>query len=393
MNPRTVTFLAPHLRPSGGIRHILELASGLLRKGWRVRVRVSGLYGVTKRFKNGSAQEQLSALSSWWGSRDSGLTFEFGSLRTLRPYGEPADRLDYGGLVILDGEDGKPRRTIVSHAQHPDWKGEVIVAFGDGENELFQGSYLRDALAILLVLDWLAFDPERQLRYIQQGTWDGVICSSPFLKDRLSDAGIPEAVVISPGVSRTEFQPIFVPTERLPVLGTMYGTGSKGWKDACIAAGTAARILGSPVILLSYGSEDRPELPDGVENVDMRYIKVPHPEDKREIYTASDVWLCASHTEGFGFPSLEAMACGTPVVTYANGGHSAFQEDGVTGRIVRVGDAVALGRAAAEIISNEGMRERMSGECSRVAKTFTWERSCTQFSDYLDAVRAARGLA
>lgn len=39
------------------------------------------------------------------------------------------------------------------------------------------------------------------------------------------------------------------------------------------------------------------------------------PEDKPALYNAADVFVYPSFFEGFGFPPLEAMACGTPVIT------------------------------------------------------------------------------
>jgi glycosyltransferase involved in cell wall biosynthesis len=41
--------------------------------------------------------------------------------------------------------------------------------------------------------------------------------------------------------------------------------------------------------------------------------------DLPALYSGADQFLCASHYEGFGFPPLEAMACGTPVVSSPGG--------------------------------------------------------------------------
>jgi glycosyltransferase involved in cell wall biosynthesis len=391
---RVVTFLVPHLRPSGGIRHILELAAGLLRRGWDVRVRVAGVYGHSKKFKQDAPEEQLKALDAWWENRSSGLLFEFGTLRTLRPYGEPAARFDYGGAITVDVDDGnggrRPVTTVISHHQRPDWKGEIIVTYGDAENEMFQSTYLRDALAVLLVLDWLAFDPTRQLRYIQQGTWDGVVCSSTFLQEKLAGAGV-EAVRIAPGVEMLEFHRIPTEPGPVPTLGTLYGPGSKGWRDACMAAAAVASARGAPVRLLAYGAEPA-EMLEGIRGVEIIYKQRPTAEQKRHIYSACDVWLCTSYTEGYGFPSLEAMACGTPVVTYENGGHSDFQIDGVTGRFVPVGDSAGMARVVGDLLGRPALLDRMGRECVNIARQMTWPRACDQFSDYLGAIRSARGL-
>ncbi len=41
--------------------------------------------------------------------------------------------------------------------------------------------------------------------------------------------------------------------------------------------------------------------------------------DLPALYTGADLFLCSSFYEGFGFPPLEAMACGTPVLSSAGG--------------------------------------------------------------------------
>ena len=41
--------------------------------------------------------------------------------------------------------------------------------------------------------------------------------------------------------------------------------------------------------------------------------------DLPALYTGACLFLCSSFYEGFGFPPLEAMACGTPVLSSAGG--------------------------------------------------------------------------
>jgi alpha-1,3-rhamnosyl/mannosyltransferase len=41
--------------------------------------------------------------------------------------------------------------------------------------------------------------------------------------------------------------------------------------------------------------------------------------DLPALYTGASLFLCSSFYEGFGFPPLEAMACGTPVLSSAGG--------------------------------------------------------------------------
>ena len=94
------------------------------------------------------------------------------------------------------------------------------------------------------------------------------------------------------------------------------------------------------------------------------------------LYTAASLFAIPSHYEGFGFPPLEAMACGAPVLS--SDGGSLPEVLGSSARIVRGFDADAWAHAALELL-----REAPSDRAARIAAgraqaaRFTWER-CAQ---------------
>jgi glycosyltransferase involved in cell wall biosynthesis len=49
-------------------------------------------------------------------------------------------------------------------------------------------------------------------------------------------------------------------------------------------------------------------------------VETPKSEKLRELYQHAEMLVYPSLYEGFGFPLVEAMACGTPVATSKNGG-------------------------------------------------------------------------
>lgn len=373
-----VTFLLPHMRPSGGVRHILELAAGLSALGWSVRVRVTGIYGNVSR-SEGTFKDELESLGDWWGGSDSagaaGLVFEHGSMRSLRPMGQK----DTSPLAVPGGV-----RTRASHHQIPDWGSEVVVAYGDGENEQFQSTYLARAVAVLLVLDWLVFDPARQLRYLRQG-WDAVACSTPFLADRIRDSvpAVQYAFVVGAGIDTNEFHRVPVRSDGATV-GCLYDPmPSKGWKDALTVMGR----LAPGARLLAYGTAEAP--PDPGSGIQFEYVRLPGIREKREIYSRCDAWLCPSHSEGYGFPSLEAAACGVPVVTYRNGGHSAFQVDGVTGAFADVGDVAGLYSALFSVLESPARASVMGTSARDRAVANTWEAAALRMEACLRAAISA----
>ena len=65
------------------------------------------------------------------------------------------------------------------------------------------------------------------------------------------------------------------------------------------------------------------------------------PQDLAKIYTASDVFFLPSYEENYPTVSLEAQACGTPVIAYDSGGNSETLSDSRS-RLVKAGDVEAV---------------------------------------------------
>ncbi|MFF8814650.1 glycosyltransferase [Streptomyces pactum] len=89
----------------------------------------------------------------------------------------------------------------------------------------------------------------------------------------------------------------------------------------------------------------------------------------------ADVVLCPADYEPFGIVPLEAMACGTPVVASAVGGHRDTVDDPATGRLVRPGDPVALAEATAGLLASPARRAACGAAGRRrVLSRFRWDR-------------------
>ena len=72
-----------------------------------------------------------------------------------------------------------------------------------------------------------------------------------------------------------------------------------------------------------------------------------------------DLFVLASHREGFPRAAMEATAMGLPVVATDIRGCRQVVDDGVTGRLVPVGDAAALAEAVAELAGDADRRAAM----------------------------------
>ncbi|MBO0746086.1 MAG: glycosyltransferase [Candidatus Dormibacteraeota bacterium] len=102
------------------------------------------------------------------------------------------------------------------------------------------------------------------------------------------------------------------------------------------------------------------------------------------LYRIATACLLPSYNETFGLVALEAMACGTPVVTTRAAGVAAILEDDVTALVVgRDGFGPAMDR----LLDDPELVRRLGADGRAVAVRHSWRETARQ---WLDAVRGVR---
>jgi glycosyltransferase involved in cell wall biosynthesis len=102
--------------------------------------------------------------------------------------------------------------------------------------------------------------------------------------------------------------------------------------------------------------------------------RVPHDEAPA-LMRSADVVVSVPWYEPFGMVPVEAMACGTPVVASAVGGHLDTVIDGVTGLHVPPRDPAALADRLREVLQAPRRRARLGRAGARRAHAlYSWDR-------------------
>ncbi|NTW59097.1 MAG: glycosyltransferase family 4 protein [Nitrospirae bacterium] len=200
--------------------------------------------------------------------------------------------------------------------------------------------------------------------------------------------------VVNYGVDHSNYHPV-AGDRKVPgrVLYIGEVSRSKG-VDALIRAFTIVkkRINGVELLIGGKRSKDTPWLEVlcremGPGNIAfLGYI----PEDKlRDYYSSATVMVFPSRS-GFGLSTLEAMACGTPVVVGSVFDAPEFVGDG--GILVHPDDIKGMATNILRVLTEPEYREMLSKKAIDRAKAFSWERTAQETADvYTEVTQSKSG--
>jgi glycosyltransferase involved in cell wall biosynthesis len=96
-------------------------------------------------------------------------------------------------------------------------------------------------------------------------------------------------------------------------------------------------------------------------------------QDLPIVYNLAQVFVYPSLYEGFGFPPLEAMACGTPTITTAVS--AMLEQIGDGALLVPPQDEAALAETILKVLDDPKLQQELSARGYRQAARFTWSQT------------------
>lgn len=108
----------------------------------------------------------------------------------------------------------------------------------------------------------------------------------------------------------------------------------------------------------------------------VRWIGYVDEEDKPVLYRRAEAFVFPSRYEGFGLPPLEALACGTPVITTDSSslpevvGNAAFAVD--------ADDAREMAGAIIAALIQENLAAELRAKGPQQAAKFSWQKTATE---------------
>jgi len=226
----------------------------------------------------------------------------------------------------------------------------------------------------------------------------GVICVAPFQLKLFKDFPGPKTVIPN-GVDLAEFHPKLTPIkkfkdEKLNILFLGRIEERKGLIYLLKAYGFLKRKFPN-IRLLVVG--EGPLLSDCKKFVkdnrilDVVFKPAPKEEQVPSWYATSDIFVApAIWGESFGMVLIEAMACGKPVVAFANEGYKGVLVGKGAEFLVKPQDWRGLARKIEVLIKDEAKRKEMGEWGIREAKKYSWSKIADRVLNFYHEVAKAK---
>lgn len=163
--------------------------------------------------------------------------------------------------------------------------------------------------------------------------------------------------------------------EKKVVLGVSFAWGKRKGLD--VFPELSKRLEADyQIVLVGVDEQTAASLPDNILAIGRTHSK----EELAEIYTAAHVFVNPTREDNYPTVNMEAIACGTPVVTFRTGGSPECVDDR-SGSVVACDDVDAMERAIIRICTQQPfLRE----ECVAAAQRFNAD---DRFQEYIQLYR------
>ena len=143
----------------------------------------------------------------------------------------------------------------------------------------------------------------------------------------------------------------------------------------------ARRLDGEQFQIVLVGTDKKVDkkLPDNVISIH----RTNNQQELAEIYTAADLFVNPTREDNYPTVNMEAIACGTPVLTFRTGGSPEILDD-ETGSVVECDDVDALEREIERICTQEPYSKE---NCLARAKQFDMDQ---KFKEYVKLYESRR---
>ena len=187
--------------------------------------------------------------------------------------------------------------------------------------------------------------------------------------------------VINNGIDLNVFKPTHsnfreryeIPAEKHIILGVSFAWGYRKGLDCFVEI---AEKLGEQYQIVLVGTDD--EIDKNLPHNIISIHRTQNQKELAEVYSAADVFVMPTREENYPTVNMEAIACGTPIVTFRTGGSPEMLDD-KTGIVVEANNIEATEKAIKDICEKKGCNDE--DYIVAYSKKFNMQK---RFTDYIE---------
>ncbi len=356
-----INFILPSTKLTGGTRVAMEIINGLANKGHEVNIITFGnpskidwiesranIYYINRSFLEkifGYLYRKIFGFQCWPEEETRKL------IKTMPNCDINVATISYSGFAVSRSDNGIPFHYYMHY--------EPLVREDGYKKKIIEESY---------------FLPTKK---IVNSTWLANIIKK--------EANQETAGLVFPAINHSIFYPRkerkkINKNNEIKIVSLSKYKKWKGLEDA-LKAIDMVRKKGYNINFLTFGGKFNKEmLPNNVKNIEFNFVGSKMNNELAEFYSEADILVSPSYFESFPLPPIEAMACGTPVVTTRYGTED-YAFDHKNTLVVEPKKPEQIANAIIELIENSNLYEEISEEGKKTAKTFTWESATNQIEN------------
>ena len=231
------------------------------------------------------------------------------------------------------------------------------------------------------------FDRSRMLYDRKKQLFSGlnltIITPSQWLADLVKQSFLKEypVKVIHNGIDLSVFRPTpsdfrekyHIPEDKFILLGVAFGWGKRKGLDVLVELSRRLDPEKNQIVLVGTDDSVDKTLPENILSIH----RTQNQQELAEVYTAADLFVNPTREDNYPTVNMEAIACGTPVLTFRTGGSPEIV-DKDTGAVVDCDDIDALEQ---EIVRITHTSPFDTDTCVSTAKSFD---GTARFEEYLN---------
>ena len=221
------------------------------------------------------------------------------------------------------------------------------------------------------------FSNVKCMKIVTPSMWLSDLTKESFLKQY-------DIKVINNGIDLNVFKPVksnfrvnYGFEDKKIILGVSFGWNIKKGLDVFI---NLAENLKENYQIILVGTDDVVDkmLPANILSIH----RTQNQQELVEIYSSADVFVNPTREENYPSVNMEALACGTPVITFDTGGSSEILND-TCGIVIPVDDVDSL-RKAISFVCNEGVFNKQ--DCLKRAEEFDKKKRYEEYFELYEEI-------